>query len=426
MTHIHDSKRLGPKKSHYDKILLLYSGGLDTSCLIPWLQENYNAKIYTFTADLGQIYADPLRFKAIEKKAYKLGVVKHYNVDLKEKFVKDYIFPTIKANGLYQGVYPLSTAIGRPLIAIEAIKIARKENISAIAHGCTGKGNDQIRFNITFNAHAPDIEVLQPLIEWNMGRDEEIKYAQLHNIPIDKQNKKYSIDENLFGRSVECDVLEHPELEPPEDSKAWTTPPEQAPDKPEYITVNFEEGIPIGLNGETMNPVKFIKKIHEIGCKHGIGRIEHMEDRVIGLKSRETYEVPTALILIKAHRDLEKYVCTKHENSFKTIVDQRWTELVYEGLWIEPLKDALDAFIDEINKKVTGSVKIKLFKGSADVVARESPYGLYDLNLTTYDTKSSFNQRLSYGFIPLWGLQSQMAFLIKKGVYNKKKINKNQ
>ena len=414
MTHIHDSKRLGPKKKHYDKILLLYSGGLDTSCLIPWLQETYNAEVYTFTADLGQTFADPLRFQEIEKKAYNLGVIKHYNVDVKESFVQDYIFPTIKANGLYQGVYPLSTAIGRPLIAIEAIKIAKKENISAIAHGCTGKGNDHIRINITINAHAPEIEVLQPLIEWDMGRDEEIKYARLHNIPIKEQNKKYSIDENLFGRSAECDVLEHPELEPPEDSKAWTTPPEQAPDKPEYITVNFEEGIPTGLNGEIMNPVKLIKKIHEIGCKHGIGRIEHMEDRAIGLKSRETYEVPTALILIKAHRDLEKYVCTKHENSFKTIADQRWTELVYEGFWIEPLKDALDAFIDEVNKKVTGSVKMKLFKGSADVVARESPYGLYDLNLATYETKSSFNQRLSYGFIPIWGLQSQMGFLIKK------------
>ncbi|MFX1445909.1 MAG: argininosuccinate synthase [Promethearchaeota archaeon] len=411
---------MGPKKEKYDKILLMYSGGLDTSCMIKWLQETYGAEIYTFTADLGQEFADPNRFKEIEEKAYKLGAVKHFLVDCKEKFVKDYVFPTIKANGLYQGIYPLSTAIGRPLIAIEAIKIAQKEGISVVAHGCTGKGNDQIRINITANAYAPEIEVLQPLIEWNMGRDEEVKYAEKYGIPVNRY-KKYSIDENLFGRSAECDILENPSIEPPEDSKEWTTAPEKAPDEPEYITINFEEGVPVGLNGEKMNPVELIRSLHHIGCKHGFGRIEHMEDRAIGLKSRETYEVPAALILIKAHKDLEKYVCTKNENSFKTIVDQRWTELAYEGLWVDPLKDALEAFINEVNKKVTGSTKVKLFKGSAEVVARESPYGLYDLNLATYDTSSSFNQRLSYGFIPLWGMQSKMGFLIKKKIEEEKK-----
>ncbi|MFX1392064.1 MAG: argininosuccinate synthase [Promethearchaeota archaeon] len=412
--------QLGPKKEKYDKILLMYSGGLDTSCMIKWLQETYDAKIYTFTADLGQEFADLTRFKEIEEKAYNLGVVKHFTVDLKEKFVKEYIFPTIKANGLYQGIYPLSTAVGRPLIAIEAVKIAKREGISAVAHGCTGKGNDQIRINITANAYAPEIEVLMPLIEWNMGRDEELKYAERHGIPVNRY-KKYSIDENLFGRSAECDILEHPEIEPPEDSREWTTAPEEAPEKAEYVTVNFEEGIPFGINGEKKNGVDLIKKLHDLGCKHGVGRIEHMEDRAIGLKSRETYEAPAALILIKAHKDLEKYVCTKHENSFKNIVDQRWTELAYEGLWVDPLKDALEAFINEINKKVTGSVKVKLFKGSAEIVARESPYGLYDLNLATYDTESSFNQKLSYGFIPLWGMQSKMGFFMKKKLKGNKK-----
>lgn len=399
----------------------MYSGGLDTSCMIKWLQETYGAKIYTFTADLGQELADPTRFKTIEEKAYKLGAVKHFTVDCKDIFVKDYVFPTIKANGLYQGIYPLSSAIGRPLIAIEAIKIAKKEGIKVLAHGCTGKGNDQIRINITANAYAPEMEVLQPLIEWNMGRDEELKYAQKHDIHIPDKAKKYSIDENLFGRSAECDILEYPNEIPPEDSKEWTTAPEEAPDKTEYLTINFEEGVPVGLNGEKMNSVDLIKKLHDLGCKHGVGRIEHMEDRAIGLKSRETYEAPAALILIKAHKDLEKYVCTKHENSFKTIVDQRWTELAYEGLWVDPLKDALEAFINEVNAKVTGSVKIKLFKGSAEIVARESPYGLYDLNLATYDTESTFNQRLSYGFIPLWGMQSKMGFLIKKKLEKDKK-----
>ena len=254
-----------------------------------------------------------------------------------------------------------------------------------------------------------------------MGRDEELKYAQQQGIPISNQNKKYSTDENLFGRSAECDILDHPDVEPPEDSNEWTTAPKNAPDETEYVTINFEKGEPVGLNGKKMNCVELIRELHELGCKHGVGRIEHMEDRAIGLKSRETYEAPTALILIKAHEDLEKYVCTKHENSFKTIVDQRWTELAYEGLWVDPLRDALEAFINEINKRVTGSVKVKLFKGSARVVARESPYGLYDLNLATYETKSSFNQRLSYGFIPLFGLQSRMGFKIKNELYRKEK-----
>jgi len=389
--------------------------------MIRWLQETYGAVIYTFTADLGQEFADPTRFKEIEEKAYKLGVVKHFTVDLKERFVKDYIFPTIKANGLYQGIYPLSTAVGRPLIAIEAIKIAKKEGISVVAHGCTGKGNDQIRINITAKAYGPEIEVLQPLIEWNMGRDDELNYAKKHGIPISNQNIKYSTDENLFGRSAECDILEDPSVEPPDDSREWTTKPEDAPNKAEYITINFEKGIPVGLNGEKMRGVNLLRKIHELGCKHGVGRIEHMEDRAIGLKSRETYEVPAALILIKAHKDLEKYVCTKHENSFKTMVDQRWTELAYEGLWIDPLRDDLEGFINEVNQKVTGSVKVKLLKGSAEVVARESPNGLYDLNLATYETKSTFNQRLSYGFIPIWGMQSEMGFMIKKKLKENKK-----
>ncbi|MHA1486532.1 MAG: argininosuccinate synthase, partial [Promethearchaeota archaeon] len=334
-------------------------------------------------------------------------------------------FPTIKANGLYQGIYPLSTAIGRPLIAIEAIKIAKQEKIQTIAHGCTGKGNDQIRFNVTMRAYAPDIEILQPLIEWDMGRDEEIKYAQYHGIPIKKENKKYSIDENLFGRSAECDILEHPEIEPPEDCMTWTISPENAPDTPEYVQIDFEKGVPVGLNDVTINSVELIRILHNIGCKHGIGRVNHMEDRAIGLKSREVYEIPAASILIKAHKDLEKFVCTKHENSFKTIVDQRWTELIYEGLWVDPLRDALESFINVVNQKVTGNVKLKLYKGSATVVSRESPYGLYDLNLATYDTKSTFNQKYSYGFIPLWGLQSEIGFQVKNTINSIEKLKKN-
>ncbi len=414
--------QLGPKKEMYEKILLMYSGGLDTSCMIKWLQEKYHSKIYTFTADLGQEFADPSRYEEIEEKAYNLGVVKHFKVDLKDKFVNEYVFPTIKANGLYQGVYPLSTAIGRPLIAIEAIKIAQQEKIEAIAHGCTGKGNDQIRFNVTISAYAPQIEVLMPLIEWEMGRSDELLYAQQHGIPIREENRKYSVDENLFGRSAECDILEHPEIEAPEDCNAWTKSPEESPDVPEYVDIDFEKGIPVKLNTKEMKGVELIRNLNYIGCKHGIGRVGHMEDRAIGLKSREVYEVPAALILIKAHKDLEKFVCTKHENSFKIMVDQRWTELVYEGLWVDPLRDALEAFINTINQKVTGKVRLKLYKGSANVVSRESPYGLYDLNLATYDTSSSFNQKYSYGFIPLWGLQSEIGFQVKNAM---KSLNNN-
>lgn len=411
---------LGPKKEKYEKIVLMYSGGLDTSCMLTWLQETYNAKVITMTLDLGQEFTDPTRFKEIEEKALKFGAVKHFTLDVKDEFVKNYVFPTIKANGLYQGEYPLSTAVGRPLIAIEAIKIAKKEGADAVAHGCTGRGNDQVRINITCSAYAPEIECLQPLIEWGMGRDDELKYAEKHGIPVSKQNVKYSTDENLFGRSAECDILEHPEIEAPEDSKEWTTSPIDAPNEPEYVKIEFDKGVPVALNDQKMDGVALIGKLHEIGCKHGVGRIDTMEDRAIGLKSRETYECPAAMILIKAHKDLEKYVCTKHENSFKTSVDQKWTEMAYEGLWVDPLREDLEAFINEVNEKVCGWVKVKLMKGKISVVARDSPYGLYDLKLATYDTDSKFDQKLSYGFIPLHGLQSKMAFQIKQKLAKKK------
>jgi len=407
-------QKLNLEENSIDKILLLYSGGLDTSCMIKWLQERYEAEIYTFTADLGQSLNNQDHFKKVEEKAYELGVVKHYLLDLKEKFVNDYVFKVIKANGLYQGIYPLTTAIGRPLIAIEAVKIAKKENINVIAHGCTGKGNDQIRFNITIEAMAPDIQIIQPLIEWNMGRDDELIYAEKHGIPIPNENKKYSIDTNLFGRSIECDILEYPEIEPPRDAFTWTSPLEKCPDVPQKLVINFEKGLPVGIDNVKMKGVELIEKLNEIGSKHGVGRLDHVEDRCIGLKSREIYEAPAALILILAHLDLEKYVCTKHENSFKSLVDQRWIELVYDGLWVDPLRDALEAFINEVNKKVTGSVFLKLFKEKISIIGRESSNGIYDLNLSTYDTNSNFDQRLSRGFIQLWGLQSRMGYTIKK------------
>ncbi|MHA1818876.1 MAG: argininosuccinate synthase [Promethearchaeota archaeon] len=396
------------------KVCLMYSGGLDTSCMLKWIQENYNAEIVTFTADLGQEMVDPSRFKAIEEKAKAAGAVATYVVDLKEEFVNDYIVPVIKANAFYQDTYPLSTAVGRYLIAKKVVEVARKENCDAVAHGSTGMGNDQVRLDVQVKALAPDLKILRPMIEWGMGRDEELKYAEAHGIPISNQNKKYSTDENLWGRSAECDIIEHPEEIPPQDSLEWLNPPDKWPDEPEVIKIHFKEGVPCGLNDEDMKPIDVIRKVHEIGIKHGVGWVQAMEDRTVGLKSRETYELPAAFIIMPAHKALEKYVCTKHENSFKRIVDQKWTEMAYEGLWLDPLMDALNAFINEVNKKVTGWVKVRVFKGKAEVVAQDSPYGLYDLKLATYDTSGTFNQRASYGFIELHGLSTRMGYRVKQ------------
>lgn len=405
-------------KKEINKIVLMYSGGLDTSCMLKWLQETYDAKVISFTANLGQEKEDPTRFQDIEKKAYDLGVEKHYTIDLREEFVRDYLFPTIKANGLYQGIYPLSTAVGRPLIAKYAVKIAKEEGADAVAHGCTGKGNDQVRLNVTAQAYAPDLKILMPLVEWGMmgiGREEEVEYAKEHGIAVSTAAKKYSIDENMFGRSIECGILEHPDEIAPEDAFMWTTNPVDAPNEPEIVKISFDKGIPVGLNDKVIDPIDLIEELHVLGCKHGVGRVDHLEDRTVGLKSRETYEVPAAWILIKAHQDLEKYVCTKHENSFKPIIDQRWTEMVYQGLWVDPLREALEAFIDSVNQKITGWVKVQLFKGSAKVLARESPYALYDLNLATYGKESKFDEKAAEGFIKLHGLASRMGFRLKHG-----------
>lgn len=393
-----------------DLCVLLYSGGLDTSCMLKWLQENYNTDVITVTLNVGQAK----EFKEVENKAKKLGVKKHYTIDAREEFVKEYIFKAIKANALYQDAYPISSSLSRPLIAKWGVEIAKKEGAEAIAHGCTGKGNDQVRFSVTINTLAPDIKIIAPVVEWGMTREDEIAYAKEHDIPIPVTvNSPYSIDENLWGRSIECGVLEHPEVEPPHDAYFWTTPPEKAPDEPSYVEIGFEEGIPVSVDGVRMNGVDLILKVHELGCIHGVGRIDHMEDRIVGLKSREVYECPAATILLKAHKDLEKFVCTRHENNFKKFVDEQWTNLVYTGLWVEPLREDLEAFIDKINKKVTGTVRVKLYKGNATVVGRSSKFALYDENLATYDRKSTFNQLASFGFIELWGLQSRMAQALK-------------
>jgi len=379
--------------------------------MLKWLQQKYNAEIITVTLDVGQ--RENLR--AIEKKAKDLGALRHYSIDAKDEFAEKYVFPAIKANALYEGKYPVSTALSRPLIAEKLVEVAKKEGADAVAHGCSGKGNDQVRIEVTAKALAPDIEVIAPVREWNMTRDEEIKFAQENEIPIPvDHDKPYSIDQNLWGRSIECGVLEYPDVEPPEEIYEWTVSPEEAPDKPEYVTIRFENGVPTAINGEEMKPVELIETLNSIAGKHGVGRIDHIEDRLVGIKSREVYECPAAQVIIEAHKDLEKMVLTRHEISFKHQVDALWSTLVYTGLWMDPLKEDLDAFIDSTQKRVLGEVKVKLYKGGLHVVGRSSPLSLYDLNLATYNIESKFDQKSSKGFIDLWGLPTRMAHALKR------------
>jgi len=311
-----------------DTIILAYSGGLDTSVLIKWLQEEYDVDVITFTMELGQ----QTDLKKVADKAHNLGVKKHYSIDAEEEFVTKHVFPAIKANALYEEKYPMATALGRPLIAKKLVEIAEKEGAIAVAHGCTGKGNDQVRFDVTVKALAPNLKVMAPVREWGLSRKEEIKYAKEKGISIPHLSDPYSIDQNLWGRSIECGHLENPEQEPLEEIYEWTVSPEKALDKPEYVTIKFEDGIPIALNGEQLDPVTLIKKLNKIAGKHGVGRIDHIEDRLVGIKSREIYECPAAEVLIEAHKDLEKLVLTRHELEFKKQVDEKWTFLVYTGL----------------------------------------------------------------------------------------------
>jgi argininosuccinate synthase len=396
-----------------ETVVLAYSGGLDTSVSIKWIKEKYDADVITVTLDVGQ--QDDL--KAIEEKAKSLGVLKHYSIDAKHEFATKHIFPAIKANALYEGKYPVSSALSRPLIASKVVDIAKREGAMAVAHGCTGKGNDQVRFDVTIKSLAPDLKIIAPVREWNLTRDEEIKFAKANNIPIPVGvNNPYSVDQNLWGRSIECGVLEYPDHEPPEEVFEWTVPPEKAPDKPEYVTLTFENGVPTAMNGRNMDPVELIETLNQVAGEHGVGRIDHMEDRLVGIKSREVYECPAATVLTEAHRDLEKMVLTRHEVLFKRQIDAQWTFLVYTGLWMDPLRDALDAFINKTQERVHGEVKMKLYKGGLRVVGRSSPMSLYDLNLATYDIQTTFDQSWSSGFIELWGLPTRISNILKARV----------
>jgi argininosuccinate synthase len=390
--------------------VLAYSGGLDTSVMIKWLQEKYSAEVITVTVNVGQ----PENLAEAEEKANNLGVLKHYSIDAKAEFATDYVFPAIKANALYEGKYPISTTLSRPLIVKKMVEIAEKEGATALAHGCTGKGNDQVRFDISIGALAPDLKIIAPVREWSMTRAEEIEYAKANGIPVSTAAKKYSIDQSIWGRSIECGVLEDASQEPPEDAFEWTVSPEKAPNTPEHVTIGFETGVPVALNGKALAPLALIEALNKMAGKHGVGRIDHIEDRMVGIKSREIYECPAATVLIEAHKDLEKMVLTRHEVLFKQQIDAQWTFLAYAGLWLDPLREDLDAFINKSQENVEGEVRVKLYKGNAQIVGRSSPMSLYDQNLVNYNIKTGFNQAYSKGFIELWGLQTRMANVLKR------------
>jgi argininosuccinate synthase len=395
-----------------DKIVLAYSGGVDTSVAIKWLHEKYNVDIIAVTIDVG----NEKDFSAVKEKALKVGAIKAEVTDAKEMFVKYFIFPALQANALYEGQYPLATALSRPLMAKLLVDIAVEEGATAIAHGCTGKGNDQVRFEVGINALAPQMKIIAPAREWGMTREETIRYAQKHGIPIPVTKKSpYSIDENLWGKSIECGALEDPWTEPPADAYTWTKSPAEAPDKPQYLEIGFDNGIPVSLNGKEMAGLDLIKKMNEIAGRHGIGRIDHIENRVVGIKSREIYEAPAAIVLIQAHQALEAMTMSKDQLRFKQKVAVECADLIYNGLWFSQFNRDLAAYVLSSQRYVTGTVRVKLFKGTAAVVGRKSPWSLYTLSLATYDKGDKFNQKAAEGFIHLWGLpvktQAQVQLL---------------
>jgi argininosuccinate synthase len=389
-----------------DKVVLAYSGGLDTSVCIKYLQTIHNHDVITVTVDCGQ--KDD--FKEIEKKAKAIGAIKHIYIDAKEEFALTYVIPCIKANGLYQGKYPLATALARPLIATKTTEVANKEGATAIAHGCTGKGNDQIRFDVTIRSINPKLKIIAPIRDMNLTRDIEMKFAKEQNIPISIEASKYSIDLNIWGRAIEGGNIEDPYFEPAEDAFQIV---KFSNGKTGYLELEFEDGIPIAADGKHMNMNTLIEYVNEKVGSFGVGIIDHIEDRVIGIKSREVYEAPAGVAIIEAHKDLEKMVLTKHELRFKQFVDEQWSWLIYSGLWQDPLRGDLDRFIDATQNRVNGKVKIKMQNGSLRVVGRESKCSLYKNDLATYAAGSTFDQGLAKGFVEIWGLQSIIANAIE-------------
>ena len=396
------------------RVLLLYSGGLDTSVMLKWIQDEYGAEVVCLTVNLGQPGED---YDVVKGKALKLGAIDCHVVDAREQFAQDFLVPAIKANALYGGGYPLFTALGRPLIAQLAVDYARQSGCDTIAHGCTGKGNDQVRIETTIATLAPELKVIAPVRSWQMGREEEIAYAREHGIPVKGGTEvaPYSIDDNLWGRSSEGRWIEDLSHAPEDDVFQLVTRPEEAPDESEVVTVTFEAGVPVAFNGERLPLVELLERAADAGCKHGVGIVDHIEDRIVGLKVRDIYEVPAAAIVLTAHQELEHLVGTIHQNQFKTGLDQKWGYLVYAGLWWEPLRSDLDAYMDAVNAQVTGTIGLKLYKGSVRVVTRESPNAVYDASLASFaESGGLFSQTASPGFIELWSLQSRLAYRLRQ------------
>ncbi|EAE0664916.1 argininosuccinate synthase [Listeria monocytogenes] len=388
-----------------EKIVLAYSGGLDTSVAIQWLVES-GYEVIACCLDVGE--GKNLDF--IKEKAITVGASESYTIDAKEEFAEDFALIALQAHAYYEGKYPLISALSRPLIAKKLVEVARQEGASAIAHGCTGKGNDQVRFEVAIHALAPDLKVVSPVRDWKWSREEEINYAKEHNIPvpIDLDNP-FSIDQNLWGRSNECGVLENPWTTPPEAAYDLTVSLEDAPDTPDIVEITFDAGIPISLNGENMSLANLILTLNEIAGKHGVGRIDHIENRLVGIKSREVYECPAAVTLITAHKELEDLTFVREVAHFKPIIEQKISETIYNGLWFSPLTEALVAFLKSTQKFVNGTIRVKLFKGHAIVEGRKSPNSLYDENLATYTPSDTFDQDAAVGFIKLWGLPTKVS-----------------
>ncbi len=395
------------------RVLLLYSGGLDTSVMLKWIQDQYDAEVVALTVNLGQPGED---YDVVRGKALQLGALDCHVVDAREEFARGYIVPAIKANAIYGLGYPLFTALGRPLIAKLAVDHARRTGCDTIAHGCTGKGNDQVRIEATIATLAPELKVIAPVRSWAMGREEEIAYARENGIPVKggTETAPYSIDDNLWGRSSEGKWIEELETAPHDDVFQLVTRPELAPDEPQTISIEFVSGIPVGLDGERLGLVALLERVATVGARHGVGIVDHIEDRIVGLKVRDIYEVPAAAILLPAHAELERLVGTIHQNQFKSGLDEKWAYLVYAGLWWEPLREDLDAYMDAANAQVTGTIALKLFKGSVRVVTRASPNAIYDAQLATFSESGGlFSQTASPGFIELWSLQSRMAWRVR-------------
>ncbi|EAF2799767.1 argininosuccinate synthase [Listeria monocytogenes] len=388
-----------------EKIVLAYSGGLDTSVAIQWLVES-GYEVIACCLDVGE--GKNLDF--IKEKAITVGASESYTIDAKEEFAEYFALIALQAHAYYEGKYPLISALSRPLIAKKLVEVARQAGASAIAHGCTGKGNDQVRFEVAIHALAPDLKVVSPVRDWKWSREEEINYAKEHNIPvpIDLDNP-FSIDQNLWGRSNECGVLENPWTTPPEAAYDLTVSLEDAPDTPDIVEITFDAGIPISLNGENMSLANLILTLNEIAGKHGVGRIDHIENRLVGIKSREVYECPAAVTLITAHKELEDLTFVREVAHFKPIIEQKISETIYNGLWFSPLTEALVAFLKSTQKFVNGTIRVKLFKGHAIVEGRKSPNSLYDENLATYTSSDTFDQDAAVGFIKLWGLPTKVS-----------------